>query len=159
MASLFNFGGPAPEYVGVNGSSVPRRSEGSFFGLFPGTPDYLTAPSATTPPAGSSPNGAPPSTPCQAKPTGLEVRIDVPGLLHLHGAIALPHLQELAVLVVPFLVRCLEDRFGATQDPVDERNEPKGEPEEPSGWPEAARQEVDLAQRVAELEQRLYDRE
>lgn len=151
MASLFNFGSSSPDYVGVNGANVTRKTEGSFLGLFPGTPEYVIAPtSAPGTPIGSSATSSPTPTPIHGP--GVEVRISVPGLLHLHGSVSLPQVQELALVALPWMLRFLEGRFppcGTTPKSTSTPNQSQSTGRDDDGL-------ADLEARVSDIEQRLH---
>jgi hypothetical protein len=141
MANLFNLGVRGPDYVTASGQAMPRKAEGTFFGIFPGTPDYVIVTSAPAPVPPSPANGSPtpsapvPATcpPSSATAPHIEVRIDVPGFLHLHGALALPQVQELALLALPLLAHAIEKMGEPPEDPEPcaTAREPEARPAEP----------------------------
>jgi hypothetical protein len=105
MAGLFG-GVEAPQYVGPNGTAVATKQSAGLFGVFPGTPDYTTAPPPNVPPSD------PPIPPVVPATPGIEVTLKVPGLVNLQASLWLPPwLRESAPTLVPILLHLLRQRI------------------------------------------------
>jgi len=153
MAGLF--GGPgAPQYVGPAGTALATQRADGLFGVFPGTPDYMTpsAPGGSLPP---SPVPVPvPVPPGEKQGPGIEVSIRIPGLLNVQGSLCLPPwLLESAPALVPIVLHMLRQRIeGELCREVPSEVEPDGR-----GVPCESPRDPEYG--CSETEARVWDRE